>query len=153
MPGLVGQAQPRRQIVSRPHSALVVPAITAFTLSQGPVRRTSTERRDGKFARGRVKTLAQRLGYGDAVLRAVLPLALALLSGQPDAFDPGQSLGAAHDAHRSIDLALECRRRRESVDRQRNDGVAGIGDLALLLDEIDDLASERRLVERTRQQS
>src|SRR5258706_15075340 len=99
---LAYQAEPNHayRLCHEPHSALVVPAIAAFTLSQGPVRRTSTERRDGKFARGRVKTLAQRLGYGDAVLRAVLPLAMALLSGQPDAFDPGQSLGAAHDAHR-----------------------------------------------------
>src|SRR5262249_60617510 len=132
--------------------AFCVPAIAAITLSRAPERRTSTERRDGKLARSRIEALAQRLGHGDAVLRAILPLAMALFSRQPDAFDPGQSLGTAHRAHRRIDLALEQRRRREGLDRQRNDSVARIRDLALLLDEIDDIAPATRLVERTRQQ-
>src|SRR6516165_7077219 len=67
----------------------------------------------------------------------------SLPSHQPSGAMP--RLRAAHGADRGIDLALEYRHRRERFDRHRNDGMAGIGGLALLLDEIDDVAPERRL--------
>src|SRR5262249_10446711 len=112
---------------------------------------TSTKRRDAEIARSHLETVAQGLGHGDAVLGAILPLEMALLPRQPDALDSRQPLGAPHGADRGVDLALECRRRRERFDRHRNDGMAGIGGLALLLDEIDDVAPERRLIERAGQ--
>src|SRR5262249_24767248 len=114
---------------------------------------TSTKWRDAEIARSRLETLAQRLGHGDPVLGAVLPLEMALLPGQPDALDSRPPLRGTHGADRGVALALECRRRRERLDRHRNDGMAGIGGLALLLDKIDDVAPERRLIERAGQQS
>src|SRR5258708_14765361 len=68
---------------------------------------TSTKRRDAEIARGRLETLAQRLGHGDPVLGAVLPLEMALLPGQPDVLDTRQPLAAPHAPDPGIHLALE----------------------------------------------
>src|SRR5262249_61691197 len=46
------------------------------------------QRLDAEIARGAVEAVAQRFGHRDAVLDAVLPLPVALLSPEPDAFDP-----------------------------------------------------------------
>src|SRR6266508_4056086 len=109
----------------------------------------STERCNGKLARGRIEVVTQRLGHGNAVLRAILPLEMALFSGQPDAVDPGQALGGSHGAHRGVDLALEYRSRRKGFNRQGHDGMTGICGSARLLDEIDDLTPESGLIKRT----
>ena len=92
------------------------------------------------------------LGMGMPFCMRSSRLMMALLAGQPDAIDPGQPLGAAHGADRRIDMALELRRRRERLDRNSDDGVAGIGGLALLLHVIDHLASEGRAVEHAGEQ-
>src|SRR5262249_30178089 len=108
----------------------------------------STEWGNAEVTRGRRQAVAQRLGHRDAVFRAVLPRAVALLGRQPRTVAPGQALSVAQGAHRGIDLAFEYRRWAKCLDRQRDDGVPGICSLARFLDEIDDLAAERRLVER-----
>src|SRR4029453_19535184 len=86
----------------------------------------STERCNAKLARGRIEVVTQRPGHGNAVLRSILPLEMALFSGQPNAVDPGQALGGSHGAHRGIDLALEYGRRRKGFDPQPPEGVPGI---------------------------
>src|SRR5262249_34054705 len=145
------EPHPSQMVANRRH---VSHARAAYVIPRSRERRheaiapvTSPKRRDAEIARGHLETVAQGLGHGDAVLGAILPLEMALLPRQPDALDSRQPLGAPHGADRGVDLALECRRRRERFDRHRNDGMAGIGGLALLLDEIDDVAPERRLIE------
>src|SRR5271165_5665711 len=76
---------------------------------------------------------------------------MTLLAGQPDALDPRQPLGAAHGANCAIDLVFELLCRSEGLERERDNGMPGIGRLARLLDEIDDVAPERRRIEHPRE--
>ena len=55
-------------------------------------------------------------------------------------------------ANKSVHGFFELGRRREGLDRQRHDRLAGIGRFAGLFDEIDYLASYRRPIERPRKQ-
>src|ERR1700716_1111045 len=112
------------------------------------IYRSLAQRRDAEITRGGLEAAAQRLGHGNAILDALLPLEMTLLAGQPDALDPGQPLGAAHGADRGVHVALEVCHRHEAFDRDGDDGVAGVGRFARLLDEIDHVAPESGAVER-----
>ena len=65
------------------------------------------QRRDAEIARRGIEAVAQRLGHGNAVRGAILPLVMALLARQPDALDAGQPLGATHRPDRGVDATLE----------------------------------------------
>src|ERR1700733_6206313 len=102
----------------------------------------SIQRRDREIARHGIEAFAQGFGHRHAMRTAVQKLGVALFARQPDALDARQSPGIADIADQAIDAALEFGRWHESLDRDRRDGLAGIGRLAGFLDEIDYLAPD-----------
>src|SRR4029079_2722584 len=106
---------------------------------------------DPEVARDDVEALAQRLRHRHAIGAALDELGVALLAGQPDALDAGKPPRVTDIADHRVDRALEMLDRYERLDRERANGVAGIGRLVEVLDEIDPLTAHCRAIERARQ--
>src|ERR1700704_184584 len=95
------------------------------------------ERLDLQFPGELVQARAQGFRDRDADLGALLELRAALLPGKPDARHARHGLGPADLARELVDAALELVHVAERGDRDRDDGVTGVGGRHIVGVEVD----------------
>ena len=122
-----------------------------YLTSSNPSYWAFPQRLDAQVTRQGIKLRDQCRQHRHAILHAIRAARTAFLPRQPDLMLARQRTRRAQIAQVTIHLGAECFQRREARNIKRDDEMAGVAGIRVIVVEIENLSPKSCAVERARQ--